>query len=299
VSRARGAGRVDKLRFLYPLVRDFFETMRQHGKYIDAVDLEDYLRHCMQKYLDEASKPGVAQAIEDAQMGSMAAKCAARVEAAKRELERLRNPKSRDKVHENRQQQLMRFCGARLRRPQRLTTLTLNEERGRWQCTLQAYDRLLWEAMRPEFLQEKVLDPEKFVAEIEDVVVCHADQVPCWLRIGSQKQLYRAAEVRKRKRHEDTIPHLSEPGAQAVRTTGEDGMAQTRQTAKGEGDRFRVTLEMCQMVTNVFKPTKAPEVKHGRPVLVVPGAHGRLSNIDDKGLFIEDEVFHVKKKRRR
>ena len=134
------------------------------------------------------------------------------------------------------------------------------------------------------------MDPEAFVAGIEDVVVCHSDQVPCWLRIGSQKQLYRQDEVRKRKRHQDAIPHLSEPGVQAVQCAADDGMAQTRQTAKGEGDRFRVTLELSQMVTNVFKPTEAPQVKHGRPVLVVPGAHGRLSNIDDKGLFIEGGV---------
>ena len=64
VRRAKGGGRKDKLRFLYPLVKDFFETMRQHGKYIDAVDLEDYLQHTMQRYLDEAGKLGVAETIE-------------------------------------------------------------------------------------------------------------------------------------------------------------------------------------------------------------------------------------------
>ena len=52
--------------------------------------------------------------------------------------------------------------------------------------------------------------------------------------------------------------------------------------AKGEGDRFRVTLELSQIVTNTFKPNEKPEVKHGRPVLVVPGAHARLSNIDER-----------------
>ena len=83
------------------------------------------------------------------------------------------------------------------------------------------------------------MDPEEFVAEIEDVVVCHADQVPCWLRIGSQKQLYRKGEVRKRKRYQETIPHLSEPGAQAVRVAADDGMAQTRQIAKGDGGSFQ------------------------------------------------------------
>jgi len=265
--------------------------MRLHGKYIDAQDLEDYLLATMQRYLDEASKPGVAEAVEDALT-------LARIEHVKSQLMRLRDPKTKVGLHQHRQEQLMRFCKARLRRPQRLTTLTLAEERSRWQCTLQAYDRLLWEAMRPEFLQEKVLKPEEFVEGLEDAVVCHADQVPCWLRIGSQKQLYRAGEVRKRKRHEEGVPHLSDRGAQEQIVEHDDGMAQSRQSAKGEGDRFRVTLELSQMVINVFKPGEKPEVKHGRPVLVVPGAHGRLSNIDEQGLFKEDEVFTVKGKQK-
>ena len=75
-------------------------------------------------------------------------------------------------------------------------------------------------------------------------------------------------------------------------------MAQVRQCAKGEGDRFRVTLELSQVVHNVFKPSEKPEVRHGRPVFVVPGAHGRLSNIDEHGLFIEDEVFLLKGKQK-
>ncbi len=293
VCRAKGGGRVDKLRFLYPLVKDFFETMRLHGKYIDAQDLEDYLQGTMQRYVDEASKPEVVEALEDA-----AAPTLARIEDVKSELTRLRDPKVSSNVHKNRQEQLMRFCDARLRRPQRLTTLTLAEERARWQCTLQAYDRLLWEAMRPEFLKDRVINPEEFVEGVEDTVVCHADQVPCWLRIGSQMQLYRAGEVRKRKRHEEATANLSEQGAQVQVTEAEDGMAQSRQNAKGEGDRFRVTLEMSQLVLNVFKPGEKPEVRHGRLVLVVPGAHARLSNISEAGVFVEDEVFMVKGKQR-
>ena len=291
VKRAKGGGRQDKLSFLYPIVKDFFESMRVHGKYIDAVDLEEYLQHTMQRYLDEASKPGVAEAVEGTKWQS-------RVELVQRELERLRDSKSSRKVHENRQGQLMRYCGARLRRPQRLTTLSLIEERGRWQCTLQGYDRLLWEAMRPECLQDLVVNPQAFVEGIEEAVVIHADQVPCWLRIGSQTQLYGNAEVKRRKTHLEAVPHLSEAGAQQQVCEEPDGMAQTRQTAKGEGDRFRVTLEMAQVVTNVFRPSEAPQVRHARPVLIVPGAHARLSNIDEKGLIIEDEVFLVKGKQK-
>ena len=62
--RAKGGGRKDGLRFLYPCVKDFFEAMRVHGKYIDAEDLEDHLQVTMQRYLDEAQKPEVAASIE-------------------------------------------------------------------------------------------------------------------------------------------------------------------------------------------------------------------------------------------
>jgi len=122
--------------------------------------------------------------------------------------------------------------------------------------------------------------------------------VPMWLRLGSQKQLYGNAEVKRRKKHRNAVPHLSEPGAQAVRLAEPDGMAQTRQNGRGEGDRFRVTLELCQVVSNVFKPGEAPVVRHARPVLIVPGSHARLSNISPEGLFIEDEIFEVKGKQR-
>ena len=44
--------------FFYPLVRDLFETMWLHGKHIDAVDLEEHLRHMMLRYVDEAGMPG-------------------------------------------------------------------------------------------------------------------------------------------------------------------------------------------------------------------------------------------------
>ena len=161
VTRAKGGGRKGKLRFLYPIVKDFFETMRLHGKYIDAADLEEYLLHTMQRYVDEAAKPGVSEAVEGSKLGQ-------RLADVREELAKLRGPKSSKHAHEHRQGQLMGFCGARLRKPQRLTVLSAAEERARWRTTLQAYDRLLWEAMRPNHLQERVVDPEAFVDGIED-----------------------------------------------------------------------------------------------------------------------------------
>ena len=140
------------MRSLYPVVKDFFELMRVHGKYVDPEDLEEYLQHTMQRYLDEAAKPEVAASIEK---GSRLEK---RVVFVKEELAKLRAKETTKRTHEHRQGQLMRFAGARLRTPQRLTVLSLQEERCRWMSTLQAYDRLLWEAMRPEHLEERVVE---------------------------------------------------------------------------------------------------------------------------------------------
>ena len=73
------------------------------------------------------------------------------------------------------------------------------------------------------------------------------------------------------------VPHLSEAGQQRQIIEEEDGMRQMRQNARSEGDRFRVTVELAQVVRNTWKPSEAPTVRHARPVLVAPGAHARLS----------------------
>ena len=139
--------------------------------------------------------------------------------------------------------------------------------------TLQAYDRCLWEAMRPECLQDLVVDPEAFVGGIEDLVVIHADQVPVWLSTGIMRQLYGNAEIKRRKKHEVHVPNLSEACQQAIRSEAPDGffgaveapaagaqaeppviseepdgMMQTRQMGKGEADRFRVTVELLSLI---------------------------------------------------
>ena len=163
---------------------------------------------------------------------------------------------------------------------------------------MMSYDRLLWEAMRLELLKERFVQFEAFVAGIEDLVVCHCDQVPVWLRIGGQRQLFRAGEVRKIKAHALAAPTGDEVGGQVLQNDSADGMAQMRQIANVEADRFRVTFEMSQLVFNVFNLAEAPLVRHGRPVLVVLGSHARLSNFDAQGCIIEDEIFEVKGKQR-
>ena len=104
----------------------------------------------MSRYIAAAEQPGVAEAAEECP------ELARRLSHVKRELERLSTAECTKRTHVHRQQQLMRFCDARLRTPQRLCCLTLEEEHQRCVNTLQAYVRLLWEAMRPELLIERV-----------------------------------------------------------------------------------------------------------------------------------------------
>ena len=218
------------------------------------------------------------------------------------ELGKLRDPHTKVGVHTNRQMQLMRAVDARGRKPQRLTRLTLAQEKVRWDNTLMGFDRTLWDAMHEEELEHKVVDPKEFVRNAENIVICHCDQIPMWLRLGATKQLYKAGEVRRGKRHEGVgrgemqadDNAMNEVGGQVMECHGEDGMAQMRQYVDGAADRFRVTLEVSQMVHHQFKLGEQPMVRHGIPVLVSPGVHARLSNISNEGTWNEGEVFKVK-----
>lgn len=188
VVRAKGGGRRDYLEFLYPLVRDWFEEMRLHGKYVDARSLLEHFMHVMTRYLEEADKPEV--------MLEAKPEDKSRVQHVRSELERLRDPQSSKEVSRHRENKLMNVCHARLRTPQRLTKLTLAEEEGRWRTTLMAYDRIMWEAMRAEQLKDRVVDPKRFVEQVKDTVICHCDQVPIWLKVGSMRQLFAASELK-------------------------------------------------------------------------------------------------------
>ena len=187
-----------------------------------------------------------------------------------------------------------KFNGARMRKPQRVVQLTVQQERDRWQQTLSNYDRLIYDCLRQERLGTRIVEDQKesFVANASDMVVCHCDQVPMWLRLGTMRQLVSVDELQGIKR-----PDRQKSQSQKAVSEHADGMTQIRQATCSEGDRFRVTLELSQYVHNVFKPGVRPEVRHGRPVLVVYGAHCRLSNISEEGKWFQAENFMAGGKR--
>ena len=57
--------------------------------------------------------------------------------------------------------------------------------------------------------------------------------------------------------------------------------------------KYRVTLELRQLVLNWFADDKEPVGVIGESLLIVAGVRCRLDNIDDEGRWVEDERFCV------
>ena len=55
--------------------------------------------------------------------------------------------------------------------------------------------------------------------------------------------------------------------------------------------KYRVTLEMRQLVLHWFDEDRAPAGAFGKSLLIVGGVRCRLSNIDAEGRWVEDEEF--------
>ena len=68
-------------------------------------------------------------------------------------------------------------------------------------------------------------------------------------------------------------------------------LGQMRGSGISEADRYRITVELCQNIFNWLDEEKDPIGQVGTSKVVLIGAHARLSNIDDQGFFIEDELF--------
>ena len=82
-----------------------------------------------------------------------------------------------------------------------------------------------------------------------------------------------------------------EDKAQEEHAEATHGMTQMRGVEAEGADKYRVTLEVQQDVFGWFDIEREPIAEHGMPLLILIGAHARLSNIDENGRFIKDEAF--------
>ena len=106
--------------------------------------------------------------------------------------------------------QLLLHLNATLFKPQRLVSLTYEEEERR---ALRSWHRFDWKlnlaCFRPlEELALVVKDPEAVRNHVRDLVIFMNDQIPMWLKLKPGKQVYAEFETRKGK-HARNLGSLS------------------------------------------------------------------------------------------
>ena len=113
--------------------------------------------------------------------------------------------------------QMLNHFNARLFKPQRLVSLTYEEEERR---ALRSWHRFDWKlnvaCFRPlEELADVVKDPQAFRENVRDLVIFMNDQIPMWLKLKPGKQIYAEFETAKRK-NERNLGSLSGGGTQQI-----------------------------------------------------------------------------------
>ena len=99
--------------------------------------------------------------------------------------------------------------------------------------------------------------PDCFIHDRESIFFRFTDQVPFWVKVEQEKQLYCEHEVAKsNKDGRQGVMSAVAQDLQAIANDGEDGLSQLRSHHSATGDRYRVTVEFCQLVTgHVFEIT--------------------------------------------
>ena len=275
-ARQAGGGREDAFKPEKFKVKQWLEEERSYGHSIGKSDL--WFEYKWQ--LEESMEIERRKVLEDP--GN--AKAKARHLALKTRLEKI----TASTVYLNTtKKELLKFCGARLLKPQRFVNLTLEEEKARAHVTWMSYDKLMDLAAfgTPEELSEVIANGEEWVENRENTVLGWSDQIPVWVKGDmDQARVFLSSEARSK----------HEPGVLAA-----SRMSQKR-ACYGEGsDKFRVTLELRNVIYNWFSRDEDKQPVGAIPpaLLVVYGSHGRLSNISSNHTFIKDEVFYIGSKR--
>lgn len=168
----------------------------------------------------------------------------------------------------NRIRSLMHFLDAKLLKPD---LVTKQEEQVRAQLTWQALDHMLWKAVFGPVsgLQGLVCDPEAFRNSVENLTLIFSDQIPLWIKMGSEREVYAKwesapvpqSELREllEKHHLASLASAergqsSEPLCLQVsdQNSGESGQRQKRSLKEDSLDRYRVTYEARQAVLNLL-----------------------------------------------
>ena len=275
-QRQPGGGNTDAFKAEKLKVKQWLEEERSYGHSIGKSDL--WFEYKWQ--LEESMEIERLKVLEDP--GNASAK--ARHLAITTRLEKIT---ASNAYLNTTKKDLLKFCGARLLKPQRFVNLTLEEEKARCHVTWMSYDKLMDLAAfgTPEQLSEVIANGEDWVENRENTVLGWSDQIPVWVKGDiDQTRVFLSSET------------LSKPEPEAHAAAR---MSQKRAYYGDGSDKFRVTLELRNVIYNWFSRDEGKQPLGAIPpaLLVVFGSHARLSNISSNHTFIKDEVFMVGSKR--
>ncbi|CAE8583746.1 unnamed protein product, partial [Polarella glacialis] len=100
--------------------------------------------------------------------------------------------KSSSKYFETFGDRLVEQIGAKVLKPGRMSTLSMDEEEARVKAGWKDFDAAMWlAAFSPEAELEKwVANPGDFMERRHECVLGFSDQIPVWIKIGRKKQVY-------------------------------------------------------------------------------------------------------------
>ena len=215
---------------------------------------------------------------------------------------------------------LLEYCGAKEVGKELVSPLSALEEKTRVQLSWQAIDRMVWlagAAPEADLLKSDLFAEPKDVLKPgvrELLTIGFSDQVPLWAKAESSKMVASSEElsgitVADRKQFDlfrkDLLQAVDffkpeDASSQVVTLEGTEKFAGGRRiagslTAKGvaENSKFRITYEARQRIVGLPVGSDGVRGEVAAGLLVFPGVHARLSNLDSNGRWIKSEEFEV------
>ncbi|CAE7228958.1 unnamed protein product [Symbiodinium sp. CCMP2592] len=305
--RLTGAGRKTEFSAVKAALRTWFEESRAYGHSVKKRHLLSQWQLLLSQELLKlkSAKSACADSFERGRLDQKISEGEKQLQSAAKD------------SGKNRLRQLLLDVGAKNLEPDLKTKLSESEEMVSAKLTYQSLDRTLWTAcFAPlEDLATRVAKPSEFRDHVSDLVVICSDQIPLWIKSGSERELFAEWEhnplpqqhLREAlKNHHLTSSDqvksgdLVAPLLQAVKPSAEaaraSGQRQKRAFLDADSVRYRVTYEARQALYGLCKDP-ALEGESGLSgqvlpgLLVVHGSHARLNNIDSSGRFLRDETF--------
>ena len=299
--RQPGGGRKRTLGWAVTALKEWHARERRHGHSVSRKDMLDEYVTLLHERASQLS----------GQVATLAASDSLR-EGAQKEaqacLERRDKLLASKAYRKTRMTRLLEWTGARLFTVEQTTQLSALEEKVRAQLTWQDVDRKLWAmcvASKEQLEKENlVADAASVIAHRSDFVVGMSDQIPLWAKADCKRLVFHDSEIRNlladsRKNfhslREELAACQAEVSALQEVSVAQDGNSalrpgSTTKRAHSEDAKFRITYEARQKIRNLC--AEGPLVGEvSRGLLVFPGKHCRLSNVDSKGCYISTKRF--------